>query len=53
MENEERSGMKFLLTPRNTREPTGVVKFDQTEATFIFYEHRDQPESDQTVQRKL
>jgi len=57
VENEERSGRQSLLTPRDTQKLTGIVKFDRkrplNEATFIFNEHRDQSESDQTVQRKL
>ena len=57
MENEERSGMQSVLTLRDTRKLTGVVISDRKrplkEVTFIFNEHGDQPESDQTVQRKV
>jgi len=57
VENGERSGRQSLLTPRDTRKLTGVAKSDRKrplkEAAFIFNEHRAQPESDQTVQRKL
>jgi hypothetical protein len=49
--------MQSVLTLRDTRKLTGVVKSERKrplkEVTFIFNEHGDQPESDQTVQRKV
>jgi hypothetical protein len=49
--------MQSVLTLRDTRKLTGVVISDRKrplkEATFIFNEHGDQAESDQTVQRKI
>ena len=57
MESEERSSMQSVLTSRDTRKLSGVVISDRKrplkEVTFIFNEHGDQPESDQTVQRKV
>jgi transposase len=55
--NEERSGRPSLLTPQDTRKLYGVVKSNKKrplqEITNIFNEHRAQPASDRTVQRKL
>jgi hypothetical protein len=57
VENEERSGRPSLLTPQDTRKLYGVVKSNKKrplqEITNIFNEHRAQPASDRTVQRKL
>ena len=57
VENEERSGMPSLLTPRDTRKLSGVVKSDRKrplqEVANIFNEYRARFLSGQTVQRKL
>jgi hypothetical protein len=56
-----KAGLKSIDNSKGNGKPAtnniwcfkNLTKRPRKEATFIFYEHRDQPESDQTVQRKV